>query len=293
MSKSRNNESLASIAYPIDAITVSQTYRDQYFQHHDDLAEQAEYWYRDDPEIEEDIHVAADGSLLAGLELLEGARRAGLARVRVTLHDHTTDDPLVNEVRMIRLSLVDNHTTPMTAVRGLSRYSRLLRDPDCPRIPDVPESDPAEMITWQLDCSPEDARRYLQVLRCPRAVHDALDSGDLELCRAARVQSLPQAVQAEIADWIASCDTARRSATPKEMTRLYVNSKLENYALKGVPLADAVRRFRDELFRGPAEEQAEKPDRAILDDVIRRLQSLRGSPAGTPQSEPVQGNTRA
>ena len=40
----------------------------------------------------------------------------------------------------------------------------------------MPETD-AEMITRFLPCSREDALRYLQVLRCPRAVHDALDSG--------------------------------------------------------------------------------------------------------------------
>ena len=71
------NGKVVRIPYPLHAIRVSQTYHDLYWRFNDDLAEEAECWYRDDPEIKEDIHVASDGSLLAGLELLEGARRAG------------------------------------------------------------------------------------------------------------------------------------------------------------------------------------------------------------------------
>ncbi len=193
---------LTMIPYPIREITVSPTYHDLYWWLNPEVVDICEDCFRDDPDRFSGIDLSADGFLLWGLEALEGARRAGLVKVRVTLHDDTTATLLGREVRMIDLAMGPEWSTPMTSVRCLVQYDQLLRDPACPRIPDVPQADPAEMIDWLLDCSLEDARQYLQVLRAPRAVQDALDQEKIDLEFAAQVYTLPQYVQDEIAGMI-------------------------------------------------------------------------------------------
>ncbi len=240
------------IFYPTRAITVSQTYRDIYWPHDDDLAAEAEYWYRTEPDDDDDaeIHISSWGCLLAGLENLEGALRAGRDWVRVTMHDHTTAEPLGRDVRMIDLARVSDCTTPMTAVRCMVLYDRLLRDPHCPRIPDVPQTDAADMIAWQLNCSLADARRYLQVLRAPRAVQDALDRDQIDLRTAAQVHKLPQAVQDQIAAWILSLDKTIRSELVKKMTTLYVQAKLEQSGLGRPPLSVKEDKWLEYFIKG-------------------------------------------
>jgi hypothetical protein len=77
----------------------------------------------------------------------------------------------------------------------------------------------------------------------------------------------------------------------EELTTRYVEAKLEQYGPRRVPLSDVVLRFRDQLLRVPSDEQANKLDLAILDDLIHRLHPLRGSAAATTQSDPVKDNT--
>jgi hypothetical protein len=157
--------------------------------------ELAEQRYRADPDYDGGIHVARDGALLAGLEELTAARKVGITRVRVTLHNDVARSRLAREQRIIKLARTRPDTPPMARIRCLLRGCQISIDGSramgISSVAGMPKTtDWSKVIRSILRCTRKEARRYLAIYRCPRAVQDASSA-----CWAGRSPGWPSADQ--------------------------------------------------------------------------------------------------
>jgi hypothetical protein len=255
---------------PTTSIKFGPKFRHLYDPPDEKRIKQSTQAFRADPSYAAGIDVASNGSLLAGEEHVEGARRAKLKHVRITQHSSAVEPDHWKEALMIELGLARSGTSPMAVVRCLVRAHEILGEPDCQVLRSLQRtSDRTEQIRRHLGGSMREAQRYLKVHDSPRELQRAYDRREIDLKTASRVCKLPSEVRDTIAQAIASGTPARDAIAPhlpptnkRHWSTMQEFDKLLRHNLERLGVFGEI-------------EAIDEPDVKLLEQVITKLTHVR------------------
>ena len=155
------------------------------------------------------VEITPDGIILDGHQRLEVYRQLGREEIEVTVCQGL--DTYGIDERFILANLTRRQLDPVQKARAIKALSEVEHARDGEKF-DADCHEFRERLAIQLggNMSGRTVGRYLQLLRLPRGIQDAVSSGDLPLTTALKVESLSKSKQKRIAADIS------RGAHPRE-----------------------------------------------------------------------------
>lgn len=147
------------------------------------------------------VEITRDNVIVCGHQRVRAARLNGWTEIDVIVRDDLLDDATI-EAELLRDNRERRQLSRLQEVRCLKGEWDLAQARPCHERSEYLQGTLKEAVSAELDMSPKNSQRYLDLLKTPNAVQDAFDDGDLPLNTAARVAGLPEDQQEEIAQEI-------------------------------------------------------------------------------------------
>lgn len=158
--------------------------------------------------LRQPIEIAPDETVIDGHQRLRALLELGITDVEVFICTGLTDEEV--DERFIQSNLLRRQLDPVAKARAVKALAEIEHRKQGKRLNAQKDEQFCKHLCEQLGgISRRTVDRYLQLLRLPRAIQDAVSAGQLPLTRALKIESLSKQKQHSIATRIAAGEPAK------------------------------------------------------------------------------------
>lgn len=149
--------------------------------------------------LRQPVDILPDGTILSGHQRVAAAKLNELEIIDVIVHADLADDPIEQEKFLLLENHIRRQATPLQRAQHAQRLLELTKENWQSLKYDRRQKLVRDEVGKLLGITGRQVDNLTAVLKAPRAVQLAVESGDLSIKLAARVKSLDKATQTEIA----------------------------------------------------------------------------------------------